>query len=100
MAELKVVLLKFNLPCGGTRSYFLGLAPVCKVFVISPNDDGLIRRSGAEQVRPVSKGTDDGEEFPVMNLVVHFCRCQGFGIIADSAQLLRHGRVPLPEDCS
>jgi len=49
---------------------------------------------------PMTEGTDDGEEFPVVNLVVHLCRCQSFGIIADGAQLLRHGRVPLLKDCS
>ena len=100
MTEFKVVLLKFNLPCGGMGSYFLWFTPVCEVFVISPDDNGLIRGSGAEQVGPMTEGTDDGEEFPVVNLVVHFCWCQGFGVVANGAQLLRHGRVPLPQDCS
>lgn len=48
VAELEVVLLKFNLPGGGVGSYFLGLTPVYEIFVISLDDNGLIQGSGVE----------------------------------------------------
>jgi hypothetical protein len=80
---LKVILLKFNLPSGGMGSYFLWLTPIHEVLMISPDDNRLIGRSGAEQVGPMAEGTDDGEEFLVVDLVVHFYRGQGLGIIAD-----------------
>jgi hypothetical protein len=51
-------------------------------------------------VGPITEGIDDGKEFPVVDFVVHFCRGQGFGVIADGAQLLRHSRVLLPKACS
>ncbi len=48
MAEFKVVLLKFNLPSGGVGSDFIGLTPVREVLVISPDNHGLIQRSGTK----------------------------------------------------
>jgi hypothetical protein len=73
----------------------LGLTPVCKDFVISSNDNRLVRGSGTEQVGPMMGGTDDSEEFLVMDLIVHFDRGQGFRIIADGTQFLRHGQGPI-----
>jgi len=78
VTEFEVVLLKFDLPSGSTRSYFLGLTPVREVLVISPYNDRLIWRSGTKEVRPMTEGMDDGEEFPIVHFVVHFCGCQSF----------------------
>ena len=46
------------------------------------------------------EGVDDGKEFPVMDLVVHFGRGKGFGVVSYSTQSFGHGRVLLPQDCS
>jgi len=46
------------------------------------------------------EGTDNGEKFSVMNLIVHLGRAEGARIVADGVKLLCVGRVSLPKDCS
>ncbi len=48
----------------------------------------------------MTEGMDDSEEFPIVDLVIHFCGGQSFGIVSAGAQFLGHGRVPLPKDCT
>jgi hypothetical protein len=48
----------------------------------------------------MTEGTDDGEEFLIIDFVVHFRWGQGLGMMTDGMQFLRHGRVLLPKDCS
>src|SRR6266851_6886807 len=96
VAELKVVLLKFNLPGGGAGSHLMGLTPVHEVLVISPDDNRLIQGSGVEEMEPMTEGTDNSKKFSIVNFVIHFSRNQGLGIVSAGMQFLRHGRVLLP----
>ena len=59
----------------------LSCAPVLKVLVIGEDFKGL--REAFEVVSPGFKGTDDGEEFLVIDLVILFGWGQGVGEIGD-----------------
>jgi hypothetical protein len=85
MVELKIVLLELNLPVSGTGAYFMGLTLVHKIFMISPDDNRLIKGSGAEQVRPVAESMNDGKKFSIIDQVVHFGGSKCLGIVPNDA---------------
>ena len=74
--------------------YLLGAVEVLEVFVVS-NDDHLMARPH-EEVMPVFKSANDGEELPVPDGIVSFGGAEGFRVVS-------HWAAPplvvmLPED--
>ena len=41
-----------------------------------------------EKVEPMVEGVDDGKEFPIVDLVVHFRESKGLGVVTNSTQFL------------
>jgi len=55
----------------------LGLLEVSEVFVVSKDLDW--ERRAVEVVSPGFKGTDDGEEFVIIDIIVSFCLRERLG---------------------
>ena len=53
----------------------LGVSVERKIIVIGPDHDLMFRSQ--EQVPPMCERTDDCQKFPVIHIIVAFCRIQG-----------------------
>ncbi len=57
----------------------LGVAPVLQVVVVREDDYGV--GTSYEQVSPVFKAVDDGEELLIIDVVVLFCRVESLRVV-------------------
>ena len=71
MDHFQVKVGKVNEPSGLSVTKGLGETEVGEVFMVS--EDLYRKRGSVEVVLPGFQGTDDSEEFPVVDVVVSYC---------------------------
>ena len=64
--------------------------------MVSENRDRM--RSALQVLFPFCKGKDDGQEFPVIDIIVSLCSREGFGDIGTGVEVTRG--VRLHQDCT
>ena len=99
MEKLEVEVLKEHHPLGLVTRQSLGLAEVSKVFVIHEQGDGM---GGSLQVMsPVFKSMDDGEQFPIIDVIVSFSRRESLRQVSAGVKIaitvLLHENTPASE---
>src|SRR6267154_5197761 len=96
MVEVKVKLIQGELPASLAASKVLSGAEVKKVLMVGEDNDRVW--VPFEVMAPSFQGSDDGKEFPIVNLIVSFCGVKGLGKV--SAGMIRSILISLEKDCS
>jgi len=75
--QLEIELRQVERPLGLSSIEFLCASEVCQIFVIRMNYCSVHRSLNV--VTPFGEGTNDGQQFSIVDFVVSFSRGEGFG---------------------